>query len=550
MSEQVQTSKTVCFIVKHHPSDLNIGCLLGDRVDEIRKLNGFVAITRIFEGLLEIGSQLYVLTETGEESNVSVPPIVIVKRMYMLMGSSLIPVTRAIAGTVVGIELEFSNSDDFSGGVTLASDPSTRPLISPYQSASAIVRVTVEVKKSAHEEILDEGLKLLAKSDPAVIVSRHPQTGERIVGCCGDEHLARCIQDLENLFAPGISLSISAPIVEIRESIAAEWLQPGDNEEDDVGDFITALPAWLSSEFSDIVNVQDRNRTATCIAPDGTAEITIRACPIPTRAMEWIEQWKVSLRSLFHERHVPTHIWPHYKGNKTVDGCIASVVEILESMGVVGLVDMHVKNEAINILSSEITSVIDCIKFGFQQACMSGPLSEEPVRGVLWTIVGELRASVDHSSSSSVATIRACRASLLASPVRIAEPMLSLELQTEEIRAAQTVLATRRANIFHSDLVEGSYSEYMIKAFLPASDAFRLGEKSKLTFSDELRGATHGKVVWRLSFSHWAVLDNSCPLTTGVAHRLICGVRKRKGLSIGEKVVVDSDKQRTLTKMK
>jgi translation elongation factor EF-G len=213
------------------------------------------------------------------------------------------------------------------------------------------------------------------------------------------------------------------------------------------------------------------------------------------------------------------------------------------------LQDMCVKAEAINVLCSE-TILDENIKFGFQQACLSGPLAEEPVRQVHW-VVTQCKVSESHPSSASHACAQACRASLVNSPVRIAEPMLSIELQTEHVKAAQTVLSQRRADITFSDLVEGSYSEYLIKALVPASDAFRSGEKSKLSFSDELRGATHGKVVWRLSFSHWQTLADSSPLLPqSVAHRLLCGVRKRKGLSIGEKVVADADKQRTLTKMK
>ena len=531
---------TTVFLVKHHPADLSLGCLLGDRVDGIRTLNGFVSISRVFSGTVCVGMKLSVVSDCEIK-------FLTVKRIYMLMGSSLMPIPQAGPGCVVGLEFAEDIEDLPAAGATLSTNPESPSFISPYEMAHAIVRVTAEVAKSMDEEKLDEGLRLLARSDPAVVVSRHVQTGERIVGCCGDEHLARCIQDLENLFAVGISLRISAPIVEIRESVGSEWLQPGDDEEEEVGDFAARLPAWLS-EFSGLVDMKNRTRSATVVSPDRTCSVSMSAAAVPGRALEWMEQYRQPLRMLFHERHVPTsHLWRDVK-ERTLDGCIRSVSEIMKGFGVENIVDMHLKNEALNILTST-TGVSDSIRFGFQQACMSGPLAEEPVRGVVWTI-NEVSSSIDHPSSASYAVNTACRASLLASPVRVSEPMLSLEIQTEEIKASQSVLATRRADIFHSDLVEGSYSEYLIKALLPASEAFRLGDKSKLTFSDELRGATHGKVVWRLSFSHWAVIETDSPLTNGVSHKLVCNVRKRKGLTIGEKVVEDPDKQRTLTKMK
>lgn len=522
--------QTTVFIVKHHPADLVIGCLLGDRVDEIRKLNGFVGISRVFSGQVEQGQTLYV-AHTGEAAKV--------KNINLLMGTSMVPVERAVTGCVVA--LEFGDELTASGGVTLSSKPDSPALISPYQGAQAIVRVTAEVKRSQEESRLDEGLKLLARSDPAVLVTRHPQTGERIIGCCGDEHLPRCIQDLERLFAVVVNIVISQPIVEVRESIAHDF-------NDDVDGEIDALPAWLG-EYTQLVDRKNPNRTATCASPDGTCKLTVTALALPKKALEWMSKWNHSLRTLFHERQVPGHLWTQLS-TKTYDACIESVREVMASFNVPDFQDMHVKSEALNVICSK-EPLTDALKFGFQQVCLSGPLAEEPIRGVNWVVQSIDTISEEHPSSASYAVALACKSAMLAGPVRIAEPMLSLELQTEHVKAAQTVLAQRRADIFHSDLVEGSYSEYLIRANIPASDAFKAGEKSKLTFSDELRGATHGKVVWRLSFSHWQVLDDSCPIgTTGVAHKLVCGVRKRKGLSVGEKVVTDPDKQRTLTKMK
>ena len=307
------------------------------------------------------------------------------------------------------------------------------------------------------------------------------------------------------------------------------------------------LPAWLS-EFAH--NVKLGTGFATGQSPDETASVSVSVSPIPTEAMKWIETWKEELQLVFHERVVPAHVWPGMVFDKSIVGYIESVCKIMATFGIHDFQDLHVKSEAINIVCSK-SILPDSVQFGFQQVCLSGPLAEEPVRGVVWRI-HDMQIDPEHQSSASYATSLACRSAMLAGPVRISEPMLTLEIQTEEIKAAQTVLATRRADIYHSDLVEGSYSEYLIKAMIPASDAFRVGEKTKLTFADELCGATHGKVVWRLAFSHWALLEDSCPIAPaiGVAHKLVCGVRKRKGLTIGEKVVTDSDKQRTLTKMK
>lgn len=525
-----QSEGTIVFIVKHHPADLQIGCLLGDRVDDIRKLNAFVGISRVFAGTVVIGQELMVAQHPDQK--------VRVKNIFVLMGTSLVPVAKAVAGTVVAVQFDSELTD--SGGVTLTSDETIPAILSPYRSAQAIVRVTAEVKRSQDEVKLDEGLSLLARSDPAVTVSRHPQTGERIIGCCGDEHLSRCVQDLERLFAVGVHVIISPPLIEIKESMADHFTNEVDGE-------VETLPSWLS-EYHTLVDKKKQSRVGAAVSSDGSASVSVSAHALPHAALEWISKWKNELRSLFHERRVPAHLWTHLPV-KSLDTCVESAKTALAAFGVTDIQDMYVKSDAFNVLCSH-TELTDSVKFGFQQVCLSGPLAEEPVRGVAWT-VNEAVVSEDHPSSASHAMAVACRVAMLNGPVRISEPMLALEIQTEHVRAAQAVLAQRRADIKYSDLVEGSYSEYLIKAIIPASEAFKAGDKSKLTFSDELRGATHGKVVWRLSISHWQLIGDSSPIApVGVAHKLVCLVRKRKGLSVGEKVVADADKQRTLTKMK
>ena len=510
---------TTVFVAKDHPADLDIQCLLGDRVDNVRKLNGFVGIARVCSGAVFPGQQLFV---AGTST------VATVDRVYLLMGSSLVSVSRAVAGCVCGLVL---SGRDSWGGSTLSTDSQCVPFPSPYQLAQAIVRVTVGVKKSANELILQAGLRLLSRSDPAVVVTRHPQTGEDIVGCCGDEHLSRCVQDLQQLFAPGIELLVSEPIVEIRETLdVAHTDEP------------VSVPAWLS-DFSHVVR---GNSVATCASPDGACLVTVCAKRLAEPVLEWIGQWQTSLRSLFHERRV-VGSFP-FANDGTYESCVTGVFNLMnEKLGIANVVDMHVKNEAFCVLTGACAD--DGVKFGFQQACMSGPLSEEPIRGVEFRVI-DLVLDGGGVGSISWATSFACKSAMIAGAIRISEPLLKIELQTEHVGATQGILSQRRADIYHSDLVEGSYSEYLIKATLPASDAFRVGEKSKQTFADELRGATHGKIIWKLGFSHWVVVDG-CPFTAGgIAHKIVCGVRKRKGLSIGEKVVADADKQRTLTKMK
>jgi translation elongation factor EF-G len=99
----VVSADSVVYVVKHHPADLSLGCLLGDRVDDIRKLTGFVGISRVFRGCISLfnnnkSSQL--LFDASSKKQVTI------KNIFMLMGTSLVPVSRAVAGSVVALEFE------------------------------------------------------------------------------------------------------------------------------------------------------------------------------------------------------------------------------------------------------------------------------------------------------------------------------------------------------------------------------------------------------------------------------------------------------------
>ncbi|EER15620.1 hypothetical protein Pmar_PMAR028598, partial [Perkinsus marinus ATCC 50983] len=54
------------------------------------------------------------------------------------------------------------------------------------------VRVSVSPVRLEDTDALTLGLIRLKQADPAASVARNPDTGELLVGCCGDEHLHRC----------------------------------------------------------------------------------------------------------------------------------------------------------------------------------------------------------------------------------------------------------------------------------------------------------------------------------------------------------------------
>merc|ERR1740121_44401 len=155
------------------------------------------------------------------------------------MGRFLKEVSDAPSGSIVAVEVVHldasgNSRDDMELGVERCltfCDSTDGPCFeTPYSSqAFAIVRVSLEPKNVADLDALERGLRLLHKADPSVSVEAMV-TGENVLGCCGDEHLKRCITDLQKLYAKDVPLHISTPLVAIRESfvdaVPAERVDP------------------------------------------------------------------------------------------------------------------------------------------------------------------------------------------------------------------------------------------------------------------------------------------------------------------------------------
>merc|ERR1740121_1033405 len=166
------------------------------------------------------------------------------------MGRFLKEVSDAPSGSIVAVEVVHldasgNSRDDMELGVERCltfCDSTDGPCFeTPYSSqAFAIVRVSLEPKNVTDLDALDRGLRLLHKADPSVSVQAMV-TGENVLGCCGDEHLKRCLSDLQRVYARDIPLSISNPLVAVRESLTKSV----DAERLDKKDTLH-LPIWAS----------------------------------------------------------------------------------------------------------------------------------------------------------------------------------------------------------------------------------------------------------------------------------------------------------------
>lgn len=241
---------------------------------------------------------------------------------------------------------------------------------------------------------------------------------------------------------------------------------------------------------------------------------------------------------------------------------------------------------------------IDSFISGFQLATQSGPLCEEPMMGTCFTViewssmdyssnliqscdsdslVDKLsdcdRCSEAESGSASmfkdnfgpmsgqiISTVKeCCRKSFQAQPQRLMSPMFSCDIQvtTEVLGRMYAVLGRRNGRILHGDMREGSQT-FEIKAFVPVIES--------LDFVNEIRKQTSGMANPQLIFSHYELIDvdpfwtpnseeeyalyGEKADTENQARKYVNLVRRRKGLSVQEKIVEHGEKQRTIKRNK
>lgn len=321
----------VVYLAKFLGADLDHLVLTGDTLSGDADVT-FVAMCRVFSGTLRPGQTLFV---TQDEASGDKPPRTLqVRRIFRLMGRQLQVMADGQSGSMVAIELVQVNADGQANAsvelgvercLTLCSEADGPVFETPYSSqAFSIVRVSIEPKHVTDLDALFRGLRLLHRADPSVAIETMV-TGENVLGCCGDEHLKRCITDLQKLYARDIPLQISTPLVAVRESVApfisseraevalksgALWFPMFAShlldasteasstgacplsEHDDVSD--TAEPQQrISMSSNGIMSVWTANRKA-CI------KVSCVALPVPV--LDWMEDHVEELESVVH-RH-------------------------------------------------------------------------------------------------------------------------------------------------------------------------------------------------------------------------------------------------------
>ncbi|GJD09988.1 Elongation factor Tu GTP-binding domain-containing protein 1 [Galdieria sulphuraria] len=210
---------------------------------------------------------------------------------------------------------------------------------------------------------------------------------------------------------------------------------------------------------------------------------------------------------------------------------------------------------------------------GFQVATSSGPLCEEPMYGVCfsieqitvdWELVHSIQVDPYGPLSGQVISSSkdVFRVAFLCAGPRLMEPIFHCDIQVypDALGPMYGLLSKRRGKVVNADMKEG-IAFFKVTAYLPVVESFE--------FVDILRKETSGAASPQMIFSHWEVIDKDpfwMPSTeeeleelsledttasrNNLARKLVDQVRRRKGLKVEQKLVEKAEKQRNLSRKK
>lgn len=360
VAEGLQLSESsavpVVFLAKFLAADLERMVLTGDTLVGDEDVQ-FVGLCRVFSGTVKPGDEVFITQEDGPSSSPKGRPRCLrVERLFLVMGRFLEEVPEAPSGSIMACKVRFANEEASATelGVerylTLCSLRDGPFFETPYSSqAFAIVRVSIEPQNVTDMDALDRGLRLLHRADPSVSVEAMV-TGENVLGCCGDEHLKRCIGDLQKLYAPNVPLTISKPLVAVRESIARSvlperidpkastlwlpsWMSHVVDASTEAGSQISAAPSDFEEASESAVHAPSHHQERILMSNGGVttvwtanrkACVRISAMALPEVVLKWMDEHAEALESVIHRQRASLELAGAGQ-DPTLENCLTEV---------------------------------------------------------------------------------------------------------------------------------------------------------------------------------------------------------------------------------
>lgn len=438
--------------------------------------NRFYAFGRVFSGTITTGQSVRIQgLRYTPETNLDVSEKKI-QRIVLMMGSKVESIESVPAGNLcalVGLDKSILKT------ATISTCKTAWNIVPMQYQVAPVVQVSVRPKVLSDLPKMIEALKRLSKSDPLLEVI-FSESGEHVIGASGELHLSVALHDLETEYFNGPVIS-GDPVVSYRETVQGETAVPclakSPNKHNRL--YMTAQP--LGDDLSDSIDAGD-------IPMAGDPKPRIKAL-------------------------VNKHGWSKSEAIKL--WCFGP-----EETGANVMVEQTVGVQMVLEIKPHVAS-------GFQWATKTGPLAEEPMRGIRFNLTdAHLHADSIHRGAGQLmgCSRRAMFASVLSSEPRLQEPIFRADIQvpSECSNAIFSVLAPRRGTVVSEERKEGTPLVDLI-CHLPVCESFG--------FVTSLRAATSGRAFANLVFSHWGLLPGN-PLEPGKVADTVTAIRTRKGLKV------------------
>jgi len=415
---------------------------------------GEVAVGRVYSGKVIRGQEVYVIGS---------PKINRVQQVNLMVGADRIPVEHVSAGNIVAA----TGIKDAIAGSTACEDPEVDPFERIVHVSEPVVTVAVEAKNTKDLPKLIEVLRIVSKADPSIQVDINQETGENLMSGMGELHLEITEYRIKNEY--GVDVVTSEPIVVYRESVAKKSPQKFEGK-----------------------SPNKHNKFYIEIEPlDPKIEKALYDNEIPENAKKYKKEAEKKLKELGMDK--------------------------ITAKGVFGINGLNILTDVTKGIQY-LHETRELIKEAFDEVMRSGPIADEPCRGLLVKLVdAKLHEDAIHRGPAQVipAVRNAIYGAIMISDPILLEPMQKVFMSTPQdlMGDASRELNQRRATV--RDMVTEK-DMVNIDAKAPVAEMFG--------FASSIRSATGGRVLWNTENIGFE------PLPRNLQKDIVKQIRERKGL--------------------
>jgi elongation factor 2 len=331
-------------------------------------------------------------------------------------------------------------------------------VIVPFENvryvSEPVMTIAIEPKNPGDLESLLEALKRLSIEDPNLTTTMEKETGQYLVSGMGELHLEVAMSFLKR-YVGDVELSVTSPTAAFREAI----LKKG------------ALVMTKS--------------------PNKRNKFWVQIEPLESKAIAVLEK-KVADSEYAVGQFLEEKIW-------ALDEHINILVDLTKN-------------------AEHLQEVKKSIITGFCWVCRTGPMTEQPLRGMKVKLIdAELDENSENREPSQVtrAVSRAILGSFLTANPMLLQPIYKVEVSVPlQWLGTCSKMITRRHGKIEATEQKGGLA--IISGYVPVAQTFGI--------SAEMRSSTSGHVFWQLTFSHWEKMPEK------LEAEVVTQLRVRRGL--------------------